>query len=243
MIVKSLRQQSDQPLKAQLKTHSAARAVSDRRLKLKVNEIFFSLQGESLTAGIPTVFIRLSGCPLRCQYCDTAYAFYDGQWLSVSEVVAAVAKHQAAYVTVTGGEPLAQTECLALLKRLCDAGYTVSIETSGALDISAIDERVVRVMDLKTPASGESHRNRWDNIQHLRSTDQVKFVICNRVDYDWAKTILSRYALHHRCTVLFSPAWEQLEGRQLAEWILADHIPVRLQLQLHKLLWGETPGR
>ena len=228
-------------LETKLKRAAEGKRVVDKRLK--VNEIFYSLQGESLTAGAPTVFVRLSACPLRCRYCDTAYAFHEGQSMSLGAILAAVARHRAPYVTVTGGEPLAQAACLPLLSRLCEAAYSVSIETSGALDISMIDERVVRVMDIKTPASGESHRNLWSNIQRLRPHDQVKFVVCDRGDYDWAKTVLSQYALSDRCAVLFSPAWHELEASQLAEWILADRLPARLQLQLHKLLWGEARGR
>jgi 7-carboxy-7-deazaguanine synthase len=210
---------------------------------LRITEIFFSLQGESRTVGMPTVFVRLTGCPLRCGYCDTTYAFQGGEWMAMDEIVQAVSQYHANYVTVTGGEPLAQKGCQALLQRLCDAGYEVSLETSGALDISQVDTRVIRVMDLKTPGSGEEARNRWENIDCLASQDQVKFVICDRKDYDWAKTIVAKYQLAIRCEVLFSPAFDQQDPRELAEWILEDNLPVRFQLQLHKLLWGEEKGR
>ena len=210
---------------------------------LRITEIFFSLQGESRTVGMPTVFVRLTGCPLRCGYCDTTYAFQGGEWMAMDEILQAVSHYHAHYVTVTGGEPLAQKGCQTLLQRLCDAGYEVSLETSGALDISQVDTRVIRVMDLKTPGSGEVARNRWENIDCLASQDQVKFVICDRKDYDWAKTIVAKYQLARRCEVLFSPAFDQQDPKELAEWILEDNLPVRFQLQLHKLLWGEEKGR
>lgn len=211
--------------------------------KLRITEIFFSLQGESRTVGMPTVFVRLTGCPLRCGYCDTTYAFQGGEWMSMNEIVKAISQYHANYVTVTGGEPLAQKGCQTLLQQLCDAGYEVSLETSGALDISQVDTRVVKVMDLKTPASGEEAKNRWENIDSLGQQDQVKFVICNRGDYDWAKKVVEKYQLAKRFEVLFSPAFGQQEPRELAEWILEDNLPVRFQLQLHKLLWGEEVGR
>ncbi len=212
-------------------------------LRLRVNEIFCSIQGESTSTGIPTIFVRLTGCPLRCHYCDTAYAFTEGQWMGLDQIGARVAGFNLRHVTVTGGEPLAQKNCLELLRELCDLGYVVSLETSGALDISTVDPRVIKVMDLKTPASGESARNRWENIPYLREQDQVKFVLCDRKDYVWAKSVLLEHDLMHRCEVLFSPAFESLEFRQLAEWILEDRLPVRFQLQLHKLLWGDERGR
>lgn len=212
-------------------------------LRLRVNEIFCSIQGESTSTGIPTIFVRLTGCPLRCHYCDTAYAFTEGQWMSLDQIAARVASLNLRHVTVTGGEPLAQKNCLELLQNLCDLGYVVSLETSGALDISPVDPRVIKVMDLKTPASGESARNRWDNIPYLREQDQVKFVLCDRKDYVWARSVLLEHELMHRCEVLFSPAFESLEFRQLAEWILEDRLAVRFQLQLHKLLWGDERGR
>jgi 7-carboxy-7-deazaguanine synthase len=210
--------------------------------RLRITEIFHSLQGESTLVGLPTVFVRLTGCPLRCGYCDTAYAFQGGEWMLLDEIMQQVSTHQPRYVTVTGGEPLAQKNCLPLLTRLCDAGYTVSLETSGALDVSDTDPRVIRVMDLKTPGSGELERNRYENIDQLQAHDQVKFVICSQADYQWAKQKIAEYTLNERCTVLLSPAHEQQDARELAEWILADRLPVRLQLQLHKYLWGTTPG-
>lgn len=213
-----------------------------RPLRLRVNEIFCSIQGESTSTGIPTTFVRLTGCPLRCHYCDTAYAFTEGEWMGLDRIEARVAGLGLRHVTVTGGEPLAQKNCLELLRNLCDREYVVSLETSGALDISPVDPRVVKVMDLKTPASGESARNRWENIPCLREHDQVKFVLCDRKDYVWAKSVLLEHDLMHRCEVLFSPAFETLEFRQLAEWILEDRLPVRFQLQLHKLLWGDERG-
>jgi len=210
--------------------------------RLRITEIFHSIQGEADSVGWPTVFVRLTGCPLRCGYCDTAYAFHGGEWWSFDAVLAEVARHAPRHVTVTGGEPLAQKNCLTLLTKLCDAGYTVSIETSGALPIAPLDPRVVRVMDLKTPGSGESERNLMENIPALRAMDQVKFVICDRADYEWAKAKTSEHKLAQRCQVLFSPSHEQLSPKDLAEWILADHLPVRLQVQLHKYLWGNVPG-
>ncbi len=211
--------------------------------RLKITEIFYSLQGESAHAGVPTVFVRLTGCPLRCDYCDTEYAFTGGQWMTLDAVLRKVAEHAPRRVTVTGGEPLAQKPCLDLLTLLCDAGYAVSLETGGAHDVSVVDPRVERVMDLKTPASGECGRNLYSNVEHLRRADQVKFVICDRGDYEWAKSQIERHALTTRCEVLFSPAWQRQDAAELADWILADHLPVRLQLQLHKLLWGDVPGR
>ncbi len=214
-----------------------------REIQVKITEIFYSLQGESTHAGLPTVFVRLTGCPLRCDYCDTAYAFSGGRGMSLAEILSQVAAYAPRRVTVTGGEPLAQPRSLDLLTRLCDAGYAVSLETGGAHDISAVDARVERVMDLKTPASGECERNLYSNVEHLRAGDQVKFVICDRDDYEWAKRQVKRHLLAARCEVLFSPAWQRQDAAALADWILADHLPVRLQLQLHKLLWGDVPGR
>jgi len=211
--------------------------------KLRITEIFYSLQGEALTAGCPTVFIRLTGCPLRCQYCDTTYAFQGGEWIDLETILERTATHQARYVTVTGGEPLAQKDCLTLLCSLCDAGYRVSLETSGALDISAVDPRVTRVMDLKTPGSGEMERNRYENIQSLGPNDQIKFVICDRDDYQWAKDTIRQYDLDDICEILFSPGQPQQDATELANWILQDHLPVRLQIQLHKYLWGNEAGR
>ncbi len=210
---------------------------------LKITEIFYSLQGESNTVGLPTVFVRLTGCPLRCGYCDSEYAFYGGERLALEEILARVAAYHPKYICVTGGEPLAQRECLTLLNLLCDAGYTVSLETSGALPVDDVDPRVIKVMDLKTPGSGEVGRNRWENIPLLTEQDQIKFVICDRADYEWARFKLDEYHLASRVAeVLFSPGFGQVAPVDLAEWILADNLPVRFQLQLHKLLWNDTPG-
>ncbi|MGE5240752.1 MAG: 7-carboxy-7-deazaguanine synthase QueE [Bacteroidota bacterium] len=211
--------------------------------RLRITEIFYSLQGEARTAGFPTVFIRLTGCPLRCDYCDTEYAFYGGQWLPMDEIMNRVAEYAPRYVTVTGGEPLAQRPCRDLLRRLCERGYEVSLETGGALDIAGIDPRVSIVMDLKTPGSGEEKRNRYANIAHLRKKDQLKFVICDRADYEWSRAKLAEYKLDQVCEVLFSPCHGQLNPTDLAEWILQDRLPVRLQIQLHKLLWNDARGR
>jgi len=211
--------------------------------RLKITEIFLSLQGEATTAGWPTVFVRLTGCPLRCVYCDTAYAFHGGEWMAIEQILDTVESHGVRHVCVTGGEPLAQRACPGLLVRLCDAGYQVSIETSGALDISSLDPRVQRVLDLKTPGSGESARNRWENLTSLRASDVVKFVICDRSDYEWAVEVIRREHLAERAGVFLSPSWAQQDAAELAEWMLADRLPVRLQLQLHKILWGEEPGR
>jgi 7-carboxy-7-deazaguanine synthase len=210
---------------------------------LRITEIFFSLQGETRTVGLPTVFVRLTGCPLRCQYCDTAYAFQGGEMMTLTAILEKVASYNPKYVTVTGGEPLAQKACLTLLTQLCDHGYEVSLETSGALDVSNVDPRVIKVVDFKTPASGEVSRNMYENIQHLLPHDQVKFVICDRKDYEWSKAMLQTEQLSSRCQVLFSPSFEQLAPKELAEWILNDKLPVRFQIQLHKLLWGDQPGR
>ncbi len=211
--------------------------------RLRITEIFLSLQGESRSVGCPTVFIRLTGCPLRCGYCDTAYAFQGGEWMSLDDILARTAGFTVKHVTVTGGEPLAQKACLPLLARLCDAGYEVSLETSGALDVARVDPRVVKVMDLKTPGSGEVERNRYCNLEHLNPRDQVKFVLCDRADYDWAKEQLVKYELPHICEVLFSPVQGQLAPRELADWIVADRLPVRFQMQLHKYLWGDVAGK
>ncbi len=210
---------------------------------LKITEVFYSLQGESATVGLPTVFVRLTGCPLRCRYCDSAYAFYGGERLSLDDVLLKVASFKPRFVCVTGGEPLAQRECLALLSRLCDAGYKVSLETSGALSVEEVDPRVVKVMDLKTPGSGEVGRNRWENIPLLNQQDQIKFVICSREDYEWAKFKLDELSLVEKVSdVLFSPSFGQVEPVALAEWILRDNLSVRFQLQLHKILWNDIPG-
>lgn len=221
---------------ADLDANGAARRV-------KITEIFYSLQGEADTVGFPTVFVRLTGCPLRCQFCDTAYAFHGGEWLSIDEVVAKVAGFAPHYVCVTGGEPLAQKTCLPLLSTLCDANYRVSLETSGAMPLAAVDPRVIRVVDVKTPGSREEARNRYDDLSLLRPEEQIKFVICDRADYEWACAKLAELDLPKRCSVLFSPSAEQLPARELADWILTDRLPVRFQMQLHKVLWGNVPGK
>lgn len=215
-------------------------SVPDR---LRITEIFLSLQGESRSVGWPTVFIRLTGCPLRCGYCDTAYAFQGGEWMSLDDILARTRGFGVRHVTVTGGEPLAQKACLPLLTQLCDAGYDVSLETSGALDVARVDPRVIKVMDLKTPGSGEVERNRWCNLEHLNPRDQVKFVLCDRADYEWAKAQLAKYELAEICEVLFSPVQGRLAPRELADWIVADRLPVRFQIQLHKYLWGDVAGK
>lgn len=211
--------------------------------RLRITEIFYSLQGETRTVGIPTVFIRLTGCPLRCQYCDTAYAFNGGNWKTLDEIIEQVQSYKTGHVTVTGGEPLAQKACIELLKRLCDLNYEVSLETSGALDVSLVDPRVVKVMDLKTPDSGEVERNLLTNLQYLSSHDQIKFVICSRKDYDWSCEVMKKHQLAQLCQVLFSPSFGQQPAGELADWILKDQLPVRFQIQLHKYLWGDEPGR
>ena len=211
--------------------------------RLRVTEIFHSLQGEAQYVGMPTVFVRLTGCPLRCHYCDTAYAFEGGEWWSIADIVAKVAVYQVRDVCVTGGEPLAQRHCLTLLRELCERGYRVSLETSGALNVAAVDPRVSRVVDVKTPGSGEEARNLYPQLQTLRNPDQIKFVITSRDDYEWSRAKLRELALAERGDVLFSPSYGQLQARELAEWVLADRLPVRFQLQLHKILWGEARGR
>jgi 7-carboxy-7-deazaguanine synthase len=210
---------------------------------LKIHEIFHSLQGESTRVGLPTVFVRLTGCPLRCGYCDTAYAFQGGENMTLQQILERVASYGARYVTVTGGEPLAQKQCIPLLKMLCDAGYDVSLETGGSLDTSHVDSRVSVILDIKTPGSGEVQKNLWANLQHLKSSDEVKFVLCDREDYEWAKQVLADQGIADKCTVLFSPVFSQLNPTDLADWVLQDRLPVRMQVQLHKILWGETPGK
>ncbi len=213
-------------------------------VQLRITEIFYSLQGETCTVGLPTVFVRLTGCPLRCGYCDTAYAFSGGKVLTLEEILTQVDAYEASYVTVTGGEPLAQPQVTALLKALCDRRYEVSLETSGALPVDQVDSRVVKVLDLKTPGSKESHRNLYENIGYLNQKDQVKFVICDRDDYEWAKSRILQHGLAERVQeLLFSPSHGEIEARDLAQWILEDGLKVRLQLQLHKLLWDDEQGR
>ncbi len=209
---------------------------------LRITEVFHSLQGESVTVGLPTVFIRLTGCPLRCQYCDTAYAFSGGQIKTIKDIMDSLVVFGCQYVCVTGGEPLAQPGCIPLLSSLCEAGYLVSLETSGARDISQVDPRVVIVMDLKTPDSLESDKNRWANLDFLKPKDQIKFVLCSRRDYDWAVDVIKEHQLAQRVHLLFSPSWNQLKARELADWIVQDKLPVRFQLQLHKILWNDEPG-
>jgi len=210
--------------------------------ELRITEIFFSLQGETSRAGLPTVFVRLTGCPLRCTYCDTAYAFSGGRNFSLEEILKQVAEYSPHYVTVTGGEPLSQKNCLPLLSALCDAGYEVSLETGGSLDIGKVDARVMRVVDIKTPGSGEADKNRWENLPLLTLHDEIKFVLCDEKDYQWAKQTMLKYHLADKCPVLFSPVHGVLSSTRLAEWILRDRLPVRLQVQLHKLLWDNQPG-
>jgi 7-carboxy-7-deazaguanine synthase len=210
---------------------------------LKVYEIFYSLQGESSRVGLPTVFVRLTGCPLRCGYCDTAYAFQGGENMSQAQILERVASYGTKYVTVTGGEPLAQKECLALLQKLCDAGFDVSLETGGAIDIGHVDPRVSVILDIKTPGSGEVEKNLWGNLEHLKVSDEIKFVLCDRSDYDWARQVLKERGVAEKCRVLFSPVFSTLNPAELADWVLKDRLPVRMQVQLHKILWGETPGK
>ena len=209
---------------------------------LRITEIFYSLQGETSRVGLPTVFVRLTGCPLRCTYCDTEYAFTGGEQLSLATILDKIKQYPTQYVTVTGGEPLAQPVCVDLLTMLCDQGYRVSLETSGALDISDVDPRVVKIVDIKTPGSGEVKRNRYENLDFLNQHDEVKFVLCDRADYDWSKAFIEEYQLTKHCQVLFSPSHAQLDTQSLAEWILQDGLPVRLQIQLHKYIWGDLPG-
>ena len=214
----------------------------DIQTRLKIAEIFYSLQGEARNVGLPTVFIRLTGCPLRCAYCDTAYAFSGGEWMEVDDIIAQARQYNTSFVTVTGGEPLTQKSCIDLLSKLCDAGFDVSLETSGAILIDKVDPRVVKVLDIKTPASTEDTKNKFENIAYLQNDDQVKFVICDESDYLWSRQIIEQYDLVGRCEVLFSPSHGQLDARVLADWILRDQLKVRFQIQLHKYLWGDRPG-
>ena len=224
-------------------TNAALQEPATKRERLRINEIFYSLQGEADAVGFPTVFVRLTGCPLRCRYCDTEYAFHAGEWHDLDAVLDRVGTYGCRHVCVTGGEPLAQPNCMKLLASLCEAGYEVSLETSGAFDIGAVDARVSRVVDVKTPGSHEAARNRIENYPLLTPRDQVKFVVCSREDYDWSKAYIREHGLSGRCQILFSPSAAEVPARTLAEWILADRLPVRFQLQLHKILWGDVPGK
>lgn len=210
---------------------------------LKLTEIFFSIQGETSRVGLPTVFIRLTGCPLRCQYCDTAYAFSGGKNTEIDEILKKVSSYKTKYITITGGEPLAQPECLALLKKLCDENYSVSLETSGAIDISKVDSRVVKIVDIKTPGSKEVSKNLFENLHYILPHDEIKFVICDRQDYDWSKNIILKYNLNNLCAILLSPSYHEISNQLLADWILEDNLPVRFQIQLHKTIWGDVKGK
>jgi len=216
---------------------------ADASSRLRITEIFYSLQGESSFVGLPTIFIRLTGCPLRCGYCDTEYAFSGGEWMQVADIISQIKQYKTTTVCVTGGEPLAQRSCGDLLSGLCDEGYNVSIETSGSLDISEVDNRVHRIVDIKTPGSGEQSKNKFENIQYLTQQDEVKFVLCNHADYEWAKSIIQQYSLLQKTQVLFSPVHEGIAPTELADWIIADQLNVRFQFQLHKFLWNDEPGR
>ena len=220
----------------------AEQSQAEKSARLKITEIFYSLQGEARNVGLPTVFVRLTGCPLRCAYCDTAYAFTGGEWMDIDAIIDQVKQYNTSFVTVTGGEPLAQKNCIDLLKELCDSGYDVSLETSGAILVDEVDERVVKIIDVKTPASTEDSKNKFENFAYLQKDDQVKFVICDENDYLWSKQIMGQYQLDDRCEVLFSPSHGQLDATTLADWILRDQLKVRFQMQLHKYLWGDIPG-
>ena len=211
-------------------------------MALKIYEIFYSLQGETSRMGLPTVFVRLTGCPMRCTYCDTEYAFSGGSNMEIADILAKVAEFGTKYITVTGGEPLAQKECYTLLKVLCDADYSVSLETGGAMNIAPVDARVSIILDIKTPASNEEKNMRWDNLNHVSAKDEIKFVICNRADYDWAKAKMAELKLDEKCPVLFSPSFHDLKADELASWVLQDKLSVRMQIQMHKILWGEKQG-
>ena len=219
-----------------------AQQKNSQNPRLKITEIFYSLQGEAKNVGLPTVFIRLTGCPLRCDYCDTAYAFSGGEWIDIENIVEKVQQFNTSHITVTGGEPLAQKDCALLLTKLCDKGYEVSLETSGAILVDNVDARVVKVLDVKTPASKEEAKNKFENFSHLSKQDQVKFVICDQQDYQWSKALIEQYSLNKKCEILFSPAHDQLAAVTLANWVLEDQLDVRFQIQLHKYLWGDKKG-
>ncbi len=219
-----------------------AKPRAEQQTRLKITEIFYSLQGEARNVGLPTVFIRLTGCPLRCDYCDTAYAFTGGEWMDIEAIIDEVKKYNTSHITVTGGEPLAQKNCIELLKKLCDLGYEVTLETGGAVAVDAVDNRVVKVIDIKTPGSGEESKNRFENLSFLTADDQIKFVICDKNDYLWSKQLINKYQLDNRCEVLFSPSYKQMDAVKLADWVLKDQLNVRFQIQLHKYLWGDRPG-
>ena len=216
--------------------------MSEQPARLKITEIFYSLQGEACNVGLPTVFVRLTGCPLRCSYCDTAYAFSGGEWMDIAAIIEDIKQYKTSHVTVTGGEPMAQKDCVQLLRQLCDLNYDVSLETSGAILLDEVDERVIKILDVKTPASNEDSKNRFENFALLNSQDQLKFVICDENDYLWSKQIIGQHQLEKRCEILFSPCADQLQARVLADWILRDQLNVRFQIQLHKYLWGDIPG-
>ncbi len=220
----------------------AEQLESESQARLKITEIFYSLQGEARNVGLPTVFVRLTGCPLRCTYCDTSYAFSGGEWMDIASITNEIKKYNTSFVTVTGGEPLAQKNCIDLLKQLCDSGYDVSLETSGAILVDKVDTRVVKILDVKTPASTEDSKNKFENFAYLQADDQVKFVICDENDYLWSKQIIGQYQLENKCEILFSPSHGQLDETTLANWILRDQLKVRFQMQLHKYLWGDKPG-
>jgi len=215
---------------------------SGQQVRLKITEIFYSLQGEALNVGLPTVFVRLTGCPLRCIYCDTAYAFSGGEWMDFESIIKEVKQYNTSHITVTGGEPLAQNPCFELVRQLCDLGYDVSLETSGALLVDQVDTRARKILDVKTPASGEDSKNRFENFAFLNADDQIKFVICDEKDYRWSKQIIDQYQLENICEILFSPVHGQINATMLADWILKDQLNVRFQIQLHKYLWGDKPG-
>ncbi len=231
------------PVNSARPQHADAKTAASATTTLRLTEVFFSLQGETRRAGLPTVFIRLTGCPLRCRWCDTTYSFQGGETVTLTSLMARVAEYGVPTVCVTGGEPLAQKNCLPLLSALCDAGYSVSLETSGVLDVSMVDPRVSRIVDIKPPDSGEASRNRWENLVHLTPHDEIKFVLASRSDYEWARDVVRAQDLDKVCTILFSPVQGELPPAQLADWILADRMPVRMQVQLHKVLWGNAPGK